>query len=239
MTVLHADFTRRDAADQRLVADFYDRVAPTYDRTCSTPADRAEDRALRRILRRLGVGASGTVVDLGCGTGLLVRLLDPSPAMYRGVDLSPGMLLEARTRHPRHVFVKRDMLDVLRAGVIHGEGAIVSLFGAVNYVRPDVLIPRAARVLAPGGTLFLMALRPGAKVRCHTPEMEGIFARNPWHSDEVLSLFSTFGLHTISVRPFGWNPAPRWFATSRILHRYETSLWTGSRFSVFVARRQK
>ena len=58
--------------------------------------------------------SSSTLLDIGCGAGLLIdrlkarRLFDP--ATYRGIDLSREMVAAARRRHPSACFEVRDIL---------------------------------------------------------------------------------------------------------------------------------
>lgn len=46
----------------------------------------------------LRYGRGGDVLEVGCGTGLILQRLAPSCRSARGVDLSPGMLDKARER---------------------------------------------------------------------------------------------------------------------------------------------
>jgi len=53
------------------------------------------------------------VLEIGCGTGYLLAALNPSRGV--GVDLSPGMIEQARKNHPTLVF---ECGDVLRPEVL-------------------------------------------------------------------------------------------------------------------------
>src|SRR4029077_6451400 len=53
------------------------------------------DAALE-LLRRHGLGPDTTLVDLGCGTGLLAAAAAPEARRVVGVDVSPAMLEVAR-----------------------------------------------------------------------------------------------------------------------------------------------
>src|SRR6478752_6855340 len=86
----------------------YDRVADEYARRLaheleSKPADRA---FLDELLQR--VGALGPICDLGCGPGQVARYLRDHGAEALGVDLSPGMIDQARALHPGIPFVAGD-----------------------------------------------------------------------------------------------------------------------------------
>lgn len=51
------------------------------------------------------------ILDLGAGSGRLYRHV-PAGVEYIGVDISPGMLEEARKDHPSAVFFEGDILDI-------------------------------------------------------------------------------------------------------------------------------
>jgi ubiquinone/menaquinone biosynthesis C-methylase UbiE len=75
----------------------YNRSAPTYDET----AGMIYLGVLRKFLPRLRVVPSPAILDLGCGTGInlleAARVLGPC-AQLHGVDLAPGMIVEARRK---------------------------------------------------------------------------------------------------------------------------------------------
>src|SRR4249920_1412740 len=72
-------------------------------------AGRAAD-LLTRELVAAGL-ASGTVVDLGCGSGILARRMTDAGYDVLGVDVSAAMLDLARQEAPRARFVQGSLLD--------------------------------------------------------------------------------------------------------------------------------
>ncbi len=82
------------------LSTFFDRWSTTYD---SETLQALTYRPVHKvILRRLSDADPSAVLDLGCGTGQILRdLADAFPtASVTGLDLSPGMLSEARVRAP-------------------------------------------------------------------------------------------------------------------------------------------
>jgi SAM-dependent methyltransferase len=110
--------------------------------------------------------ASGTVVDLGCGSGILARALTDAGYDVLGVDLSPEMLELARATAPGARFVLGSVHDVELPGGCVGVTAIGEV---LNYATDeaaglDALGRLAGRVhdaLAPGGTWLLDLSGPG------------------------------------------------------------------------------
>src|SRR3954452_12393910 len=55
---------------------------------------------------------SGTVVDLGCGSGILARIVSAAGFKALGVDISPAMIELARKTIPEATFHVGPLLDV-------------------------------------------------------------------------------------------------------------------------------
>ncbi|MFP5250651.1 MAG: class I SAM-dependent DNA methyltransferase [Acidobacteriota bacterium] len=126
------------------------------------------------LLRRFAVGVrdSGKVGDFGCGPGHVARFLDRAGVTMCGLDLSPGMVDQARRLSPEIDFRVGNMLALdLPDGALAG----ITAFYCIVNLAPDLLpsvFAEMARVLAPGGLLLLAfhmgnqdggghAMRPG------------------------------------------------------------------------------
>jgi ubiquinone/menaquinone biosynthesis C-methylase UbiE len=88
------------SADEVTARSSYDQLAPAYAEAFpDLSAETSADRELIDELARLVSGA-GPVLDVGCGTGRVAAHLRRRGLTCLGLDLSDGMLVEARRRHP-------------------------------------------------------------------------------------------------------------------------------------------
>jgi SAM-dependent methyltransferase len=112
-------------------------------------------------------------VDVGTGPGHVAAYLAAAGADASGVDLSPGMVEEARRRFPDLRFSVGDLTGLLRPPAASGWGAITAWYALVHLAGSEVApaIGSLARVLTPGGWLAL-ALHAGAEVH-HADELMG------------------------------------------------------------------
>ena len=110
------------------------------------------------LLRRHGLGRETTLVDLGCGTGLLAAAAAAEAKRVVGVDPSPAMLEVARGRSESVEWVEAGFLTYEHAGdppqLVHSRNALHHL--------PDfwkgMALARIHALLAPGGTFVLRDL---------------------------------------------------------------------------------
>jgi SAM-dependent methyltransferase len=115
------------------------------------------------LLLRLAAGSSGPILELGCGTGRLLRPLAEAGFEVWGLDGSPEMLSTARAsigRLPaasraRVTLVEGDMTDFALAPRF---GLILVAYNTLMHLPPPAMA-RALRIarqhLAPGGRLYL------------------------------------------------------------------------------------
>lgn len=132
----------------------YDRLAPIYDRRWR----RYIDSTLRAVADVTAFAGDERVLDVACGTGELARsLLSRWPGLrITGVDLSAGMLAEARAkdigRRVDWVRANADSLPLPDAAFDH-----VTCANSFHYfARPDLALAEMRRVLRPSGRLILV-----------------------------------------------------------------------------------
>jgi demethylmenaquinone methyltransferase/2-methoxy-6-polyprenyl-1,4-benzoquinol methylase len=143
--------------------DPYDRLAPFYDwmaRTLLLPFG-GEGRFRRQALAPLGLRPGMRVLELGCGTGSMTRLLLQAGAEVTSVDLSRPMLARAARKAPGAAFVEADILG------FRGEQPFdrVLLCFVLHEMGPEIraaALEAAAANLGPDGLLGVVDFSDGA-----------------------------------------------------------------------------
>lgn len=144
--------------------NFYGRpLAAVHDAHYSDHA-RAAAQTLLSDLRTAG-HHTGTVVDLGCGGGVLAGIVTAAGYDVVGIDISPAMVEIARRRVPRATFRQGSIWDIPLPPAV----GVTAIGEIVNYAADPRaglehlggLIERAAAALVPGGTLLFDVATPG------------------------------------------------------------------------------
>lgn len=142
--------------DEQRVAQFYDEVGSSYDRTlyflACDPLYEAE------IVRISSGRRFRRVLDLGCGTGKQTVLLAPHAEEVWAIDLSAESLRQAEVRCARAGFrnVKFLQQSIVALPAEHGSvDAIFSYGDVISHVHDAYrqVFAEGARVLAPGGVM--------------------------------------------------------------------------------------
>ena len=137
------------------IRDDYDRVASEYARRIAD--ELARKPFDRQLLDRFAaqVAGRGPVCDMGCGPGHIARYLRDAGADAFGLDLSEGMLIEARRLNPSMHFVHGDMTALpLESNALSGITAFYSIVNIPLDVLP-IIFNEMHRVLQPEGQLLL------------------------------------------------------------------------------------
>jgi demethylmenaquinone methyltransferase/2-methoxy-6-polyprenyl-1,4-benzoquinol methylase len=133
------------------VGEMFDSIAPRYDLVNRVMTFRLDVGWRRRTLDSLGLPAGAKVLDIAAGTGDLCREMERRGLAPVALDLSAGMLHNARTAAPlvqadaRFVAIASASMDGVTCG-----------FALRNLVDLDACFSEMARVLRPGGSLALL-----------------------------------------------------------------------------------
>jgi len=141
---------------RRFVRDIFDETAPDYDRIIRLMSFGSGDWYRRDALRRAGLSAGMTHLDVAIGTGAVakpaLRLVGPSGAVL-GLDASFGMLAQTRRNVP--VAVVQGVAE--RLPFADGAFDFLSMGYALRHVYDlRTTFTEYFRVLKPGGKLLIL-----------------------------------------------------------------------------------
>lgn len=138
--------------DEEAVIREYNSLAPEYDERWF----RYVRLSVRETIRRLDFRASERLLDIGCGTGTLLRAVAKSfpDAMLNGIDPSPEMLAAARE--------KLGYRTELRVGIAESlpfdddSFDVVVSSSSLHYWRhPETALAEIVRILKPNGRIVI------------------------------------------------------------------------------------
>jgi ubiquinone/menaquinone biosynthesis C-methylase UbiE len=135
----------------------FDELAPTWDSTFVLTGEQSE--TLRRVTASLSLPADASVLDVGCGTGVLVPYLLPllgEGGSYLGIDVSGRMVAEAGKKFSdsRVSFEARDLYD---PSPFAGGFDAVIVFSVFPHLHDKVAAFRIfSRLLKKGGKLCVL-----------------------------------------------------------------------------------
>lgn len=132
------------------VAAFFDQRAETWDAHSSPRED-----VVSTILDAAGVTRGVSVLDVGCGTGVLFPYyLARSAAGVTGVDISPAMIAQAKAKFGSDPRVKLLCGDASEAALELHDVCVV--YNALpHFQSAQALIDALSKALVPGGRLTI------------------------------------------------------------------------------------
>jgi predicted TPR repeat methyltransferase len=152
------------------VRRLFDQHAPEFDEAV---VERLDYRGPQLLLEAVRAHVDpplklGTVLDLGCGTGLSGAVFRPYCDWLVGVDISPGMVEQARAKGLYDRLAVSDLLEFLasEAGAQNHFVLAADVFVYCSDIAP--IAAGVAKVLAPDG-LFAFSVetheRPGVRLQ--------------------------------------------------------------------------
>jgi ubiquinone/menaquinone biosynthesis C-methylase UbiE len=156
------------------VRESYDRLAAEYARRIF---DELQHKPLdRELLDRFAAEARGRgeICDMGCGPGHIARYLRDTGATVFGLDLSPGMLEQARRLNPGIPFLEGNMLAL---GLLDEMLAGIAAFYAIVNI-PKESLPRVFRELQRVCCYsdFTAATKPFMRMNCGGSQFQWSFS---------------------------------------------------------------
>lgn len=151
--------------DQNFLSQHYSFEAGYHEELKSNPASvKFHDAEARRNLARLsGYRQGGTLLDIGCSTGLFLAKAGAAGWIVRGNEYSADSAAVARATHGLDVVSGALQADSFAAGSFD----VVTLWDVLEHVPdPQSTLRLAAALLKPGGLLVVK-----------TPNVDGLYPR--------------------------------------------------------------
>lgn len=148
------------------VRTLFDHYAPEFDRALTEGLNYSAPALLLAAVEAAADGAHfASMLDLGCGTGLAGAAFGRKADTLVGVDLSPGMIEQARRKNIYDRLYVGDLLEFLAGEKDAGNRYDLILAADVFAYLPDLApVARAsAAVLSPGGILAFSVETHGAE----------------------------------------------------------------------------
>lgn len=166
------------APDKIFTQKFFDHFADTYELVLQNVGYQ-----LPRNFRNLAGDVKGTIVDLGCGSGLVGEALKSPQNQIIGVDLSPEMLKRTQNKGVYASLVSRDITDYLQTELPADTALITAADVFCYFGSLDDII----RLCAPHRLIFSVETSSG------TPDYQlaetGRYKHNPLYINNILTKY--------------------------------------------------
>lgn len=178
-------YNQANQTKEQEVREMFNRIAPKYDLLNHTLSVGIDKIWRRRVVNHLRRRKPQQILDLATGTGdLALALARRIPqARVLGIDLSEGMLAEAREKVERQGLSARIDLQVGVAEELKGIqdqtfDAVTVAFGVRNFDHMEAGLREIFRVLRPGGEVVILEFSNPTH-----PLIKGLYR---WYSHTIL-----------------------------------------------------
>lgn len=163
------------------VISFFDRLAPQWD------ADMVKnDAIIGKILDGAEVAPGKRVLDVACGTGVMIPYYLDRGAQVTGIDISPEMVRIAREKFPDIPIFCGDVENT----AFDGQFDCIVVYNAFpHFPEPAHLIEVLSSHLAPGGTLTVAHGMSRAHIDSHHKGSASKVSIGLMHEDALAAMF--------------------------------------------------
>jgi predicted TPR repeat methyltransferase len=193
------------AMPEAYVRALFDQYAPDFDRALR---EGLSYRAPALLLAAIETACKdcgremcfGSMLDLGCGTGLAGAAFRPHADLLIGVDLSPGMIAQARAKGLYDRLIVGDIMHVLAAeAAAQAQHQLIIAADVFAYVSDLAPVAAAvARVLAPGG-LFAFTTETQTETDDGAGAALGATLRYAHGAEHVRAVLADAGLQLLAL----------------------------------------
>ena len=167
------------------VIAYFDALAPAWDNSIVCCGEK-----IRFILDHAGVQAGKRVLDVACGTGVMIPYyLERGVSSVTAVDISPEMIRIARSKFPQEQ-VRLICGDIEETDAGRDYDAIVVYNAFPHFQDPERLIGVLSGLLKPGGRLTVAHGMSREKLEEHHSGSARKVSNGLMEADRLAALFS-------------------------------------------------
>ncbi len=130
---------------------FFDELSPKYDHHFYGRHGRAQ---YRRVVAIVGAWSYSSVLDVGCGVGTMLKMLELPTVKLAGVDISGGMIDQAKKRLGEEADLRVGDSENLPWDARRFD-LVVCTDSFHHYPNPGKALSEMRRVLKPGGHVVI------------------------------------------------------------------------------------
>ena len=150
----------------------------TYTTEITSDSIESDNPIHQRLIKAYYIAApyfSGEMLEIGCGEGRGIDLIEGKCQRYMAVDKNGPIIERLRARYPWGEFKQMD-IPPLRGIADNSFDRVIS-FQVIEHIKDDkAYLQEIKRILRPGGIALIT-----------TPNRKFTLTRNPWHQREYLA----------------------------------------------------
>lgn len=173
--------------DKQKIRDFFDSLAPEWDAEMIR-----DDAVVETILDNAQIGPGVEVLDVACGTGVLIGdYLRRGAAHVTGIDLAPAMIAAARPKFPpEQVTLLCGDVEETDFGQLFDRVVVYNAFP--HFADPARLIAVLAGLVRPGGVLAVAHGMSRAAINHHHEGKASPVSIGLISAEELSALFAPY-----------------------------------------------
>lgn len=170
------------------VIEFFDKCAPEWD------AGMVRNEAvINKILDNAGVGRHSRVLDVACGTGVLIPdYLLRGVESVTAIDISPQMIKISKDKFANKENVSFICADVMEYDIGNNYDVIMIYNAFPHFAEPDKLIERLALCLSPNGRITVAHGMSRDRIDAHHMQNASKVSNGLMEADKLADIFRKY-----------------------------------------------